>query len=543
MSGQHAIRGFVYQTIASALHSLIDSDWEYLTIEPNTQSDKVDMLWEDKAGKKKCQQVKSSINNFNKAGILYWLEVMVRDIPDAHQYDLILIGHCSANVTEFINDLSAKRSSDISSALASYADRIRVEMLIFNFDMLQGHVQNEVHRFLSQHNFSVTHDTLTMITGGLLYQFLEFSVLGTRASKDQWREELIGWLTSNYRRGLNLGVRQDRLTLGIYFPGNRQLETAARPIRQHFDVGEMVNIFFDEAMGHFKNVVSISLPSSRSNDASEWRGLAILSMTEFTPVKIGPEDQSYIVAKVSQYLHERVPDGFFNVGDLTRNLFQPGIFGYTSGYKGTKEEEAKYHAYLQLRWTFEKMDEMAALFEFVNRFFCLPLVLQNSGTNFDEEVQVTLKIPENVQLVRSDTFYVPDDNDLLKMLSTDVALTDALRHIGDSFVYPYLTNAVTNAFDHQWESFLNILSPSEQLERRKKDFVRRIGNLFDREIFDDLPGLTQIRYQFSKINPNVRIAFPSYLLFEAEESFVIEYEITSRNTSAVQTGQLIIEIS
>jgi hypothetical protein len=74
MSGQHAIRGFVYQTIASVLHSLVDTDWEYLTIEPSTPEEKVDMLWQDGTGFRKGQQVKSSINNFTKADIKQWLE-------------------------------------------------------------------------------------------------------------------------------------------------------------------------------------------------------------------------------------------------------------------------------------------------------------------------------------------------------------------------------------------------------------------------------------------------------------------------------------
>jgi hypothetical protein len=154
---------------------------------------------------------------------------------------------------------------------------------------------------------------------------------------------------------------------------------------------------------------------------------------------------------------------------------------------------------------------------------------------------VTLKLPAAVQLVRSDTFHLPDDGDLLKLLTKEGHLTDLLYHQGDSLVDGYPAYP-TDPFDPNWETYLGILSPSDQEKQRKERLIRKLGNLFNREIFDDLPGFTQIRYEFPKINPNKRIAFPSYLLFNATDSFVIEYEIISRNTAAVQMGQITVDI-
>jgi len=544
MSGQDAIRGFVYQTIASALHFLVDADWEYLTVEPNTAYEKVDMLLEDDAGSKKCQQVKSSINNFEKADILPWLEKIVTDVPDAQQYELILIGPCSASVTLFINKVNARQWSELGAVLTPYSDRIRIELLTFNFNVLQGHVQNEVHRFLSKQELVASHDTLVMVTGGLLYQFFQFAVLSTRASRAQWREELIGWLTRNYPRALNLEPRQDRLAVGIYQDGNRKLLTASTPFQYQFDVSLLLDGYMEKALNHFNQVASIPLPPSLEDcqpESENWSKLIIMSSTDYRQVKITSAEQDYLKRKVATYLNQQIPAGFFQIGNLTYNLWQPGIFGYAIGYKGTPKEEEKYAAIRKLRYALEAMDELSATFEFVNQLYCLPLVLENAGSRYDEEVVVTLKLPAAVQLVRSDTFHLPDDGDLLKLLTKEGHLTDLLYHQGDSLVDGYPAYP-TDPFDPNWETYLGILSPSDQEKQRKERLIRNLGNLFNREIFDDLPGFTQIRYEFPKINPNKRIAFPSYLLFNATDSFVIEYEIISRNTAAVQMGQITVDI-
>jgi hypothetical protein len=231
MSGHDAIRGFVYQTIASVVHALVDSSWEYLTIEPATENEKIDMLWEDGAGLKKCQQVKSSINNFTKPEMLRWLEAMVGDVPDAKEYELVLIGTCSDAVNDFVKRVNNMESAELGSTLDPFADKIQIELMIFNPSMLQGHVQNEVSRFLSEQHLHPNHQTVVQVTGGLLYQFLQFAMFSTRASKAQWTEELLRWVTSNYKRGLNLEVRQDRLAIGIYLRGDRKLVKTSNPFR------------------------------------------------------------------------------------------------------------------------------------------------------------------------------------------------------------------------------------------------------------------------------------------------------------------------
>ncbi|WP_431213830.1 hypothetical protein ACQ86N_02720 [Puia sp. P3] len=473
----------MYQTIASVLHSLVDSHWEYLTIEPVTNNDKVDMLWEDGAGARKCQQVKSSINNFAKADILHWLTAMVTDVPDAQEYEMILIGNRTDTVSEFVNKLNSRQSSDLSPELQPFADRVHVEMMIFNLDVLQGHVQNEVHRFLSQQNFSPTHDTLVVITGGLLYQFFQFAVFGTRASREQWTEDLLRWVTNNYKRGLKLEGRQDRLLVGVYQQENRKLVSTVRPMRFQLNPEDWLNFRLTEAMEQFNTASKIHLPPREEPKEEEPDfGLPLLKIPafipfgDFTPIEISESEKTYLAEKVRQYLVRKLPSDFFNIGNVKQKYALPGPWGVGIDYAGTEEEKAKYLAIRNLRWTFETLDELVATIDFVNTLYYLPFVLENAGSSHDEEVSVTLKVPEVIQIITADRFYVPDDIDVLKLLMVEKPLTSLLAHPGDSFVKPYPPDPIVDPMAHLWESNLRLFLRAKSWSSAKTNSVEHWAN-------------------------------------------------------------------
>jgi formylglycine-generating enzyme required for sulfatase activity len=93
--GQVAIRGFLIQTLIALLDALDKPQtWLSVTLEPNVDSDKVDVLFEF-PDRVKAIQVKSSKNPFSKADIERWageLEAWNK----ADDYELILIGNLAS---------------------------------------------------------------------------------------------------------------------------------------------------------------------------------------------------------------------------------------------------------------------------------------------------------------------------------------------------------------------------------------------------------------------------------------------------------------
>ena len=70
--GSVAIRGFLVQTLIALLDTLEDKPpWTSVTLEPDVDSEKIDILWKYK-DKTKAVQVKSSQNPFTKNNIRRW---------------------------------------------------------------------------------------------------------------------------------------------------------------------------------------------------------------------------------------------------------------------------------------------------------------------------------------------------------------------------------------------------------------------------------------------------------------------------------------
>lgn len=93
--GQIAIRGFLVQTLIGLLEAVEARDdgpaWDAVTLEPNVDSEKVDVLWNYADGTSKAVQVKSTENAFKKADIQRWAADLEAS-QKADVYELMLAG-------------------------------------------------------------------------------------------------------------------------------------------------------------------------------------------------------------------------------------------------------------------------------------------------------------------------------------------------------------------------------------------------------------------------------------------------------------------
>lgn len=100
MGGREAIRGFAVQTLICLLDSLwADGEWTTVTLEPDSDNDKVDIHWKYADGSTCAQQVKSSKNQIGKGEVVAWCKEL-KDSRAADKYQLMLAGPISAAVTE-----------------------------------------------------------------------------------------------------------------------------------------------------------------------------------------------------------------------------------------------------------------------------------------------------------------------------------------------------------------------------------------------------------------------------------------------------------
>ncbi|HVC94726.1 MAG TPA: hypothetical protein VND64_13585 [Pirellulales bacterium] len=97
MSGQAGARGYLLQAMICVLDSLTDdSDWTNVTIEPNDESDKVDIIWTF-PNSRKAVQVKHSTNRIGLPDATRWAEELEHSV-EAGAYELRLLGPIADNL-------------------------------------------------------------------------------------------------------------------------------------------------------------------------------------------------------------------------------------------------------------------------------------------------------------------------------------------------------------------------------------------------------------------------------------------------------------
>ncbi len=102
MSGRDGARGYLYQALAALVESLDSAHlWSELTIEPDFESEKIDIRWTGSNGVK-AVQVKSSINLVTIRELKAWATELESSVSEVHEFELIVFGNLSSNASKFV---------------------------------------------------------------------------------------------------------------------------------------------------------------------------------------------------------------------------------------------------------------------------------------------------------------------------------------------------------------------------------------------------------------------------------------------------------
>jgi hypothetical protein len=368
MGGKEGSRGYLFQAIIAVLNSLNDVDWHYVQIEPDTEKEKVDILWEYPNQKFKVTQVKSSINNFTKSEIILWAESLFEDISSAEVYEIILVGNTSNSLKKNINKVSSGKES-MSKKLNPIKDKLKIKIISFDKELMTSGVQSGINKFISKHEYTVDYYTLENMANALIFQFFYLGIEGIKLSRKEFEDKLLEWLKNNYVKIFGSQNKLNKLEICFYNNSTNLFESEITNIKYEDLFQNIKESFKKETEKFIENVNSIKIIESKPDygraSIRDSEG-NILNRT-YKDSNISKSQINFINEKLEILFNLKVHDDFYYVGNvLEPTIKMTGLFYENANtYSGSKSE-------IEKRYKIDELQNKLIAFSDFSRIYKIP---------------------------------------------------------------------------------------------------------------------------------------------------------------------------
>lgn len=264
--------------------------------------------------------------------------------------------------------------------------------------------------------------------------------------------------------------------------------------------------------------------------------LSKMFLNSLTDVNIS-ERWKETILKFCERNNIEIPEQFWYVGNLKQNsmILSTPFSNNSPSLEGNDAEQQRYKSIQKLYWDIVEYNEYLMFFSSIDTQKFVRLVVANTGTTFDEDIDIKLIVKKDCLLTLND-FPIPDINIIDEILEMDflefayeLKETDSISKYSDYPVTPV-------NFDYRIPDPFNRVSASDEYKRQQENYKTQLKHImcyqkYEKETCDILV------FHISYLKHHVKMAFPSVLAFKnlPEE---IEYEITSKHVPDVTKGKI-----
>lgn len=253
--------------------------------------------------------------------------------------------------------------------------------------------------------------------------------------------------------------------------------------------------------------------------------------TFISPVDIDENERKYITA-VAEQLELGLPEDFFDLGNLGKEPFSSTPFNGPN-LRGTSEEKHKYWNIQNLHDTISKALEWAPIENAFSEKCCVRLAVQNCGKAVDEDVEITLEIPQKSLLTLSEFPQFKNEEMGYLLNDCDMSTLFGIDSTAEYINYYESERTTENNYNHR------IYGLPGFVPNYSDDFILELNDVFHYSVY--LSGNQYIvKLKVDYIKHNTTVAFPS-ILFLKDEIIEIPYKITSKNNPNVIEGVLEVQ--
>lgn len=320
-----------------------------------------------------------------------------------------------------------------------------------------------------------------------------------------------------------VGERHSELKLlGIDRNGQLSTEVSVCPFELNSEI--TIQEYIDSIKNMYQEIAGMNVASRNQV------GNALFA--SFTsPVNIDEEEREFLIA-VAEKLECKLPDSFFELGNLNKDSFTYNPFSGPN-LNGSQEEKRKYWKIKELHETISKALEWAPVEKAFSGMECVKLAIQNCGKAIDEDVEITIEIPQDA-LLTLDEFPEFGNNEKGYLLN-DCEMS-VLFGINSTVEYIEYSESEKNRRNYYNARPYGLPG---YVPDYGDDFMEELNNVFCYAIYlKENKYIVKLKVDY--IKHNTTVAFPT-VLFVRNEIAGIPYRITSKNNPGIVEGTLNVQ--
>lgn len=260
-------------------------------------------------------------------------------------------------------------------------------------------------------------------------------------------------------------------------------------------------------------------------------GTSIAPVISFYNAEEIDKDERELLCLAAKKLELSLPDDFFDLGNLERTTMPSFAFNGPS-LKGTDEEKEKYRLIKKLHKTISEMLDWMPVEKAFSGKKCCKLAIQNSGKAVDEDVEITITLPQHTLVTLKE--FPKFSNREMGYLLNDCEMS-ILFGIDSTAEYLEYASSEQKHTTHYRPMPYGLPG---YVPNYNDDFLRELRDIFCYSIYPDNDKFA-IKLNVDYIKHNTTVAFPS-IIFVKDMPNEVEYTITSKNNPDVVRGKLTV---
>ena len=274
-------------------------------------------------------------------------------------------------------------------------------------------------------------------------------------------------------------------------------------------------------------------PKIDSNDNSMIANFQRTIMSLNPPVEINPQMRD-LISKVALEGGLELPQDFFELGNLSGDNGLSVALGGRRNLNGTKQEIQKYDSIMNLYDTIIECSNWIPIESAFSGLHCIKLAVENCGTTFDEDIEISLEINRDCILILSELpslenatmkhlLYKYDINSLLGIPST-----------------AQFMDFYSSTHSRQYSSPMPAFSPVGYEQDYTDDYLNALRDVLGYNHLYAENNHLILKVNFGYIKHHTAVAFPAPIFLKFPPK-ALTYTLTSKNSANVVRGSIIVK--